>query len=148
MGTQVIEMVKELPLEKTSNGLLKITPELQAIEHPEIFAIGDLAACYNESKEPIPATAQTAFQQSDYCAWNLWASITERPLLPFAYQPLGEMMALGIDNATLSGLGVNLDGSLGYIARRLIYLYRLPTLKHQINVGINWMTKPLTDLLL
>lgn len=148
VGTQVIEMVKELPLEKTSNGLLKITPELQAIEHPEIFAIGDLAACYDESKEPIPATAQTAFQQSDYCAWNLWASITERPLLPFAYQPLGEMMALGIDNATLSGLGVNLDGSLGYIARRLIYLYRLPTLKHQINVGINWMTKPLTDLLL
>ena len=57
-------------------------------------------------------------------------------------------MALGIDNATLSGLGVNLDGSLGYIAIRLIYLYRLPTLKHQINVGINWMTKPLTDLLL
>ena len=148
VGTQVIEMVKKLPLEKTSNGLLKITPELQAIEHPEIFAIGDLAACYDESKVPIPATAQTAFQQSDYCAWNLWASITERPLLPFAYKPLGEMMALGIDNATLSGLGVNLDGSLGYIARRLIYLYRLPTLKHQINVGINWMTKPLTDLLL
>ena len=148
VGMQVIGMVKKLPLEKQSNGLLKITPELQAIEHPEIFAIGDLAACYDESKQPIPATAQTAFQQSDYCAWNIWASITKRPLLPFAYQQLGEMMALGIDNATLSGLGINLDGSLGYLARRLIYLYRLPTLKHQINVGLNWMTKPLTELFL
>ncbi|MDJ0659441.1 MAG: NAD(P)/FAD-dependent oxidoreductase [Crocosphaera sp.] len=148
VGTQVIEMVKELPLKKNKKGLLKITPELQVIDHPEIFAIGDLAACSDESGQPIPATAQTAFQQSDYCAWNLWASINGRPLLPFAYQPLGEMMALGVDNATLSGLGLNLDGSLGYIARRLIYLYRLPTLKHQINVGINWITKPLTELFL
>ncbi len=148
VGTKVLEMIKELPLPQTEQELLKITSELQVIEHPEIFAIGDLAACYDESGQLIPATAQTAFQQSDYCAWNLWASITGRPLLPFAYQPLGEMMALGIDNATLSGLGVNLDGSLGYIARRLIYLYRLPTLKHQINVGINWITKPLTELFL
>lgn len=145
VGTQVIDMVKELPLEKTSKGLLKINLHLQVIDHPEIFALGDLAACYDESKNLIPATAQTAFQQSDYCAWNLWASITHRPLLPFAYQPLGEMMALGVDNATLSGLGLNLDGSFGYMARRLIYLYRLPTLKHQINVGINWIMKPLTE---
>lgn len=145
VGTQVIDMVNHLPLPKTSKGLLKINPHLQVVDHSNIFALGDLAACYDESKNLIPATAQTAFQQSDYCAWNLWASITYRPLLPFAYQPLGEMMALGVDNATLSGLGINLDGPLGYMARRLIYLYRLPTLKHQLNVGINWITKPLTD---
>ncbi len=147
VGTKVLDIIKDLPLKQTSQGLLKITPELQVIEHPEIYAIGDIAACYDQSENRIPATAQTAFQQSDYCAWNIWASITHRPLLPFSYQPLGEMMALGIDNATLSGLGINLDGSLGYIARRLIYLYRLPTLQHQLNVGVNWITKPLIDLL-
>ncbi|MDJ0507835.1 MAG: NAD(P)/FAD-dependent oxidoreductase [Crocosphaera sp.] len=145
VGTKVVDMIKDLPLPKTDQGLLKITSELQVIDNPGIFAIGDLAACYDESENRIPATAQTAFQQSDYCAWNIWASITNRPLLPFAYQPLGEMMALGIDNATLSGLGFNLDGSLGYIARRLIYLYRFPTLNHQINVGMNWITKPLLE---
>lgn len=36
-----------------------------------------------------------AFQQADYVAWNLWASINGRPLLPFKYQHLGEMMSLG-----------------------------------------------------
>ncbi len=39
--------------------------------------------------------AQVAFQQADYVAWNLWASINRRPLLPFKYQHLGEMMSLG-----------------------------------------------------
>ena len=38
---------------------------------------------------------QVAFQQADYVAWNLWASINRRPLLPFKYQHLGDMMSLG-----------------------------------------------------
>lgn len=147
VGTKPLGLIKDLPLEKTPQGLLKITPELQVIDHPEIYAIGDTADCYDQSGNRIPATAQTAFQQSDYCAWNLWASITHRPLLPFRYQPLGEMMALGVDNATLSGLGIKLDGPLAYLSRRLIYLYRLPTLKHQLNVGINWIMQPLTEWL-
>ncbi|MEO1692640.1 MAG: NAD(P)/FAD-dependent oxidoreductase, partial [Cyanobacteria bacterium J06631_6] len=72
---------------------------------------------------------------------------TNRPLLPFRYQPLGEMMTLGTDNATINGLGLKLDGPAAYVARRLVYLYRLPTLKHQLTVGFNWITQPLVELL-
>ena len=36
-----------------------------------------------------------AFQQADYVAWNVWAAINRRPLLPFKYQHLGEAMSLG-----------------------------------------------------
>ena len=57
------------------------------------------------------------------------------------------MMTLGSDNATLTGLGIKLDGNLAHIARRLTYLYRMPTLEHQIRVGINWLTQPLQDLI-
>ena len=56
-------------------------------------------------------------------------------------------MTLGKDSAVLSGLGLNLEGSAAYIARRLIYLYRLPTLKHQLNVGLSWLTQPLIAML-
>ncbi len=38
---------------------------------------------------------QVAFQQADYVAWNLWAAINNRPLLPFRYQHLGDMMSFG-----------------------------------------------------
>jgi NADH dehydrogenase FAD-containing subunit len=41
------------------------------------------------------ARAQAALQQADYVAWNVWASICGRPLLPFKYQHLGELMSLG-----------------------------------------------------
>ena len=147
VGNKVSELVSSLPLKKNPAGLLTTNAHLQVEEQQDIFALGDLADCTDSSGNKVPATAQSAFQQSDYCAWNLWASINNRPMLPFRYQNLGEMMALGKDNATLSGLGVELDGSLGYITRRLVYLYRLPTLKHQLAVGLNWLGAPIRDFL-
>jgi NADH dehydrogenase len=147
VGNQVSELMRKLPLPQDQQGLLKTNANLQVLEHEDIFALGDVASCQDATGQLVPATAQSAFQQSDYCAWNLWASMSDRPLLPFRYQPLGEMMTLGVDNASISGLGLNLDGSLAYIARRLIYLSRLPTLKHQLTVGFNWITQPLVELL-
>ena len=148
VGTQVSQAVRSLPLKQNHRGQLMTTPTLQIIDHPDIFALGDLAECHDATDQKVPATAQVAFQQADYTAWNIWASLTDRPLLPFRYQPLGEMMTLGIDNATLAGLGIKLDGQLAHIARRLAYLYRMPTFDHQLKVGFNWISKPIQELLL
>ena len=145
VGTKVSPVVKSLPVKQNQQGKITTTPQLQVLEHPEIFALGDLADSVDAEGKQVPATAQVAFQQADYTAWNIWATITNRPLLPFRYQPLGEMMALGIDNATLTGLGVQLDGSVAYLARRLAYLYRLPTLNHQLKVGFNWLVSPIIE---
>ncbi len=147
VGTQVSQAVRSLPLKQNQRGQLITNPTLQIIDHPDIFALGDMAECHDATGQKVPATAQTAFQQADYTAWNIWASLCDRPLLPFRYQPLGEMMTLGIDNATLSGLGIKLDGQLAHIARRLAYLYRMPTFDHQVKVGFNWISKPIQDLL-
>ncbi|OVA06934.1 FAD-dependent pyridine nucleotide-disulfide oxidoreductase [Macleaya cordata] len=56
--------------------------------HPRIFAIGDSAALRDSSGRLLPATAQVAFQQADFAGWNLWAAITNRPLLPFRFGTL------------------------------------------------------------
>jgi demethylphylloquinone reductase len=147
VGNRVSELINKLPLPQNEQGLLEIEPTLLVKGREDIFALGDAANSYDGDGKPLPATAQVAFQQSDYCAWNIWASATNRPLLSFRYQPLGEMMTLGTDNATINGLGLKLDGPMAYVARRLIYLYRLPTLKHQLTVGFNWITQPIVELL-
>ncbi|XGV99043.1 MAG: NAD(P)/FAD-dependent oxidoreductase [Leptolyngbya sp. BL-A-14] len=144
-GTRVSEVINALPLKKNARGQVVVTPTLQAVDYPEVFSLGDLVDCKDADGQQVPATAQAAFQQSEYVGWNLWASLTDRPLLPFRYQHLGEMMALGVDNATMTGLGVKLDGPLAYVARRLAYLYRMPTLEHQVRVGLNWIAQPLRD---
>jgi NADH:ubiquinone reductase (non-electrogenic) len=147
VGMRVADALNELPLKKNSRGQIVVSPTLQVIEQSNLFALGDLADCKDADGQQVPATAQVAMQQAEYVGWNLWAAITGRPLLPFRYQPLGEMLVLGKDNATLTGLGLKLDGSAAYLVRRLAYLYRMPTLEHQMRVGLNWITQPLLDLL-
>jgi NADH:ubiquinone reductase (non-electrogenic) len=147
VGTQVLPLIAALDLPKNERQQIQVNPTLQVVDHPDLFALGDIADCKDAEGQRVPTTAQSALQQADYTAWNLWASVSGRPLLPFRYQHLGEMMALGVDNATLTGLGIQLDGVFAHVARRLTYLYRMPTLNHQIRVGLNWIEKPLRDWL-
>jgi NADH dehydrogenase len=148
VGNQVSPLVENLDFAKNKRGQIITNSTLQVREYPEIFALGDLAECQDAEGKQVPATAQVAIQQADYTAWNIWASLTGRPLLQFRYFPLGEMMTLGTDNATLTGLGIELDGPLAHLVRRLAYLYRLPTLEHQIKVAFNWITRPFQEMLL
>ena len=94
----------------------------------------------------LPATAQVAFQQSDYAAWNIWASIMGKQLLPFRYQHLGDMMLLGSSDAAMTPLGIDdftVDGPLAAIVRKAAYLYRMPTAGHAAKVGASWIIRPL-----
>jgi demethylphylloquinone reductase len=146
VGNAVPGVITALNLPKNSLGQLLTTPTLQVVDHADIFALGDLAECRDANGQLIPGTAQAAFQQADYAGWNLWAGLSDRPLLPFRYNNLGEMLTLGKDSATMAGLGLQLDGPLAYLVRRAAYLYRMPTLEHQLKVGFNWLLRPFADL--
>ncbi len=147
VGTAIAQPIQDLPVAHAADGRIRVDTMLQVSEHPMLFALGDLAEGLDANQQVVPTTAQSALQQADNVAWNVWASLSDRPLLPFRYTPLGEMLTLGVDSAALSGLGLTLDGSFAYLARRLVYLYRMPTLEHQIKVGLNWVMKPLLEAL-
>lgn len=147
VGNRMHPVIQALDVAKNQSGQLSVLSTLQLLDYPHIFALGDLADGRDAEGQIIPPTAQAAFQQADYAAWNIWAQVTGRVLLPFRYQPLGEMMTLGMDKATLAGLGLQLDGPLAHLARRMIYLMRLPTLEHQLKVGMHWISRPFLDFL-
>lgn len=136
------------PFPLNGRGQVETDDMLRVKGYPQVFAIGDSCFLRDSSNQPLPATAQVAFQQADYCGWNLWAAINNRPPLPFRYQNLGELMTLGRNDAavTLSlGDGITLEGPLGHTARKLAYLYRLPTNEHRVKVGLSWFVKSAVD---
>jgi NADH dehydrogenase len=143
VGSQVHPLVAQLPVAHSPRQQLVVEPTLALPDRPEVYALGDLADCRDAEGQQMAATAQVAIQQADFVAWNIWASLCDRPQLPFRYRHLGEMLTLGRQRATLTGLGLQLEGPLAHVARRLAYLYRMPTLEHQVRVGLNWMIKPL-----
>ena len=155
VGTRVNDVIANLPLKHNERQQVVVQPTLEAVDCPGVYALGDVADCRDAEGQQMPTTAQVALQQADFVGWNIWAAISvgeassakNRPQIPFRYSHLGEMLTLGTSRATLTGLGVQLDGEWAHVARRLAYLYRMPTLTHQVRVGLNWMTKPLRDLL-
>jgi NADH dehydrogenase len=147
VGNAITPVIRNLPVPHTADGRICTEVTLQVIEHPTLFALGDLADCRDAKQQMVPTTAQAAIQQAEYVAWNVWASLNQRSLLPFRYTHLGEMLTLGKESAALAGLGLTLDGPFAYLARRLIYLYRMPTLEHQLKVGFNWLMKPIWSFL-
>ncbi|KAJ7945139.1 Alternative NAD(P)H-ubiquinone oxidoreductase C1, chloroplastic/mitochondrial [Quillaja saponaria] len=131
-----------------ARGQAETDETLRVKGHPRIFALGDSSALRDSNGRLLPATAQVAFQQADFAGWNLWAAINGRPLLPFRFQNLGEMMTLGRNDAALSPSfieGLTLDGPVGHAARKIAYLIRLPTDEHRLKVGISWLTKSAID---
>ncbi|CAH1441109.1 unnamed protein product [Lactuca virosa] len=136
----------ELPV--TGRGQAETDETLQVKGHPRIFAVGDSSTLRDSKGKVLPATAQVAFQQADFAGWNIWAAINNRPLLPFRFQNLGEMMVLGRNDAAITPSfieGLTLEGPIGHTARKLAYLIRLPTDEHRVKVGISWLAKSAVD---
>lgn len=91
------------PFPRGRAGALRTDSTLRVVNHARVFALGDISVANSKDNQaPFPATAQVAFQQSDYAAWNLWAAMNGRPLLPFRYQHLGNMMSLGGSSASVA----------------------------------------------
>ena len=123
-------------LKKDRFGRLIVTPTLQCLNHPNIFAIGDCSTIQkyrsssNDSSniiDTLPKTAQVAMQQSDTLAKNIYRRTQLYPktidnttayakihhtmsppgeLESFRYLPLGEMLSLGTTDAAITSLGM------------------------------------------
>ena len=148
-----------------TSGKIVVDATLRVKGYEDVFAVGDVAAVsavkqtatrrsgdagYEDSSHsspptsaPLPSTAQVAFQQADYAAWNVWAAVAERPLLPFKYQHIGDMMTTGAADAAVAlPVGdVTVDGVAGAALRRAAYLYRMPTDEHRARLAGAWLAQ-------
>jgi demethylphylloquinone reductase len=140
-GNQPIEWIRSLECDRNSQDQLIAHPTLQLQGYPEVFVLGDLADVRNARGQQVPATAQVAYQQADHAAKNLWAVVQNRRPKPFRYLHLGEMITLGTDSAAVFSFGLSLRGRLACVVRRLVYLQRLPTLRHRLRVIKHQLTR-------
>ncbi len=118
-------------------GRILVNNNLQIENHKNCFAIGDISVI--EGMEDLPITAQVAMQEGNHLANNLELLIQEKDPLPFEFQDNGEMISLGIGEASISGLGVTLSGKLAFEARRLIYASKLPDITESLKSASSWI---------
>ena len=78
-------------------------------------------------------------QQGLHVAKNLNLIMRNEELLPFEYQDNGEMISLGIGEASISGLGLTISGKLAFDIRRLIYASKMPILEKTFKSAASWI---------
>ena len=123
-----------------ARGRLRCNASLQLESDSRIFSLGDTAAVPHDPE--LPATAQVAFQQAQLLARNLLLARENQPLEEFKWKDLGEMLSLGVGDATLTGMGLTLAGSSAYQLRRWTYLTRLPGCRLPLQVAAGWLSAP------
>jgi NADH dehydrogenase len=113
-------------LETNRASQLVVLPTLQTTHDPNIFAIGDCAACpwVGQPGKTVPPRAQAAHQQASHLARQLKRLSANRAAKPWRYRDFGSLVSLG-DYSTVG----NLMGGLwveGLIARLMyVSLYKM-----------------------
>ncbi len=115
---------------------LPVNDCLQVIGLKDVFALGDIA---NSESIQYSSNAQVAMQQGELVANNLLASRANKKLKAFKFYDLGEMLSLGLGEATITGLGFTLSGPLAFKIRRMTYLTRLPDIALGIKAAGSWL---------
>jgi len=121
---------------QSNNNKILINNNLQLKNFSNVFAIGDISQIENNNSYPV--TAQLAMQQGEHVALNLKLLINNEKLLPFKFNDNGEMMSLGIGNASISGLGLTFSGKLAFDLRRIIYASKMPKFGKSLKSTLSW----------
>ncbi|WP_137178625.1 NAD(P)/FAD-dependent oxidoreductase [Roseomonas sp. AR75] len=109
---------------------LAVLPTLQTTRDPDIFAIGDCAACPGPGPGGfLPPRAQAAHQQASHVLRQVRRRLKGEAPEPFKYRDFGSLVSLGHYSTVGSLMGVLVGKSLmveGYFAR-LMYrsLYKM-----------------------
>ncbi|MFL0739516.1 MAG: NAD(P)/FAD-dependent oxidoreductase [Prochlorococcus sp.] len=115
---------------------LPINSCLEVIGLNHVLGIGDVA--FNDD-HCWPSTAQVALQQGEAAAQNVMALRAGKAPNPFEFKDLGEMLSLGIGEASITGMGFTLAGSLAFQMRRVAYLTKLPGLSLGLRSASTWL---------
>jgi NADH dehydrogenase len=129
-GVKAPDVVREVDgLETNRINQLVVEPTLQTTRDPDVFAIGDCAACPRPGTSgPVPPRAQAAHQQAAHMVRQIERRLRGQPLQPYTYRDFGSLVSLGRWSTVGNLMGFLLGRSIfieGLFARIMYLSLRL-----------------------
>lgn len=143
-GTAINPLIQSLDSQTTAehrdkHGLPLVTPTLQLLDFPEVFAAGD---CADVQDHRQPALAQVAYQQGAAIAHNLIALAKGDTPSPAQVNLRGTLLKLGLGNGVANLFDkVRINGKTGDLIRNGTYLEMLPTPLHNFKATKEWLVE-------
>jgi NADH dehydrogenase len=129
-GVKAPAVLRDLDgLETNRINQLAVHQTLQTTRDPDIFAIGDCAACPQPgASSPVPPRAQAAHQEAAHMVRQIERRLRGQPLQPYTYRDFGSLVSLGRWTTVGSLMGFLSGRSLfveGLFARLMYYSLRV-----------------------
>jgi NADH dehydrogenase len=117
-------------------GRVSVLPDCSLRGHPEVFAIGDMAAL-----NKLPGVAQPAIQEGRYVGRLIRARLAGRAssVAPFQYRDKGSMATIGRSKAVADALGVRFTGMAAYAMWGAIHVLYLIGWGNRLGTLYTWL---------
>jgi NADH dehydrogenase len=125
-----------VPLDRA--GRVVVNPDLTIPGHPEVFVIGDLAACTDASGRPLPGLAPVAIQQGEYAARSIVRVTHGQTNAPFSYRDKGTMATIGRAAAVVNIGRLRFSGYPAWLLWCFIHILWLIGFRNRFLVMIEW----------
>jgi NADH:ubiquinone reductase (H+-translocating) len=130
-GLRAPELVADSGLPTGHNGRVKVDQYLRVLDHPEIYAAGDLASVTDpRTGHVLPALAQVALEEGETVARNLDAELAGRPPETFTFHDKGFVVSVGTSRGVADIAGITTGGRLAHLLKDAIEWEYRQSVKH------------------
>ena len=148
-GIRCAEVLRSLAdLETNRLNQLLVTETLQTTRDPDVFAMGDCAACpWPGHATPVPPRAQAAHQEASHLVRMMERRLRGEALLPFRYRDFGSLVSLGEYSTVgtlmgfVSGKSMRVEGWFARLMYISLYKTHLLALHGFVGVALDTLAR-------
>jgi NADH dehydrogenase len=139
-GLEANAIAGTLGLELERGGRIGVGPDLAVPDHPEVFAVGDVAWIVEEKAEkPLPQLGSVALQSGERAGKNIARLVAGKSTEPFSYKDKGTMATIGRGAAVVQmPRGRTLTGMPASLAWGAVHLALLSTGEDRAKAVVDW----------
>lgn len=143
-GIRGTPFAQKLGLNVDRSGRVVVGTDCAIADHPEVFAIGDMAALKDANGVDVPGLCPAAIQQGNYVATIIRKELDGKPREPFTYWDKGTMATVGRRRAIAQVNRLQLSGVIAWLAWMAIHVFFLIGFHNRFVVMFNWAWQYLT----
>ena len=145
-GLQGNALVQSLGLELERGNRIGVDSELRIPAHPEVYAVGDVAAITDQkTNQVLPQLGSVALQSGEHAGKTIAERLAGKETKPFKYRDKGTMATIGRGSAVVQMLGGRtMKGKTASLAWGTVHLALLPTNEDRAKAVVDWAGAGLT----
>jgi NADH dehydrogenase len=137
-GVKASPVADMVGTEQARDGRLIVAPDLSVPEHPNVYAVGDMAAIEGEEGYE-PQLAQVAIQSGQHVAEQIQRRLRNGSTEEFEYWDLGQMATIGRNAAVAEFAGgLSFKGILAWFLWVVIHIAKLVGFRNRLSALVNW----------